>query len=129
MVRLSLAITMLLWTSASVVAQGGGGIRASEIDIEGTYNCLGNPKSENEYRGTTRITKKDEVYIVTWAIGKETHEGTGIRVGDTLSVVWRNDKGEVGVAVYIIRSKGKLEGKWTGLGSRYQSTENLTRDN
>jgi len=129
MMRYSLAATTILLIGMSpAFGQSGGGTRAKEIDIEGTYNCVGDLGSDKTYRGTTTITKKNDVYLIRWTIAKDTHEGTGIRIGDTLSVAWKNSQGDSGVVVYVIREKGKLEGKWAFFGDTRQFGETLSMD-
>src|SRR5262245_20248164 len=70
-------------------------------DISGTYSCEGTVPGGKTYKGTTTVAKKGDTYVLKWTIGGQTHEGTGLRNGDLLSVCWQSPQ-EVGIVVYKI---------------------------
>jgi hypothetical protein len=100
-------------------------------DIDGYYNCKGKEAGGKQYSGICVITKKGEVYLVSWMIGSgSTFSGLGIRQGNTLAVSWAipGDRGVVrGVNLYTIQSGGRLTGRWATLpGPGIQQNETLT---
>jgi hypothetical protein len=100
---------------------------ADEIDIVGTYTCLGENTDGKVYKGAVEISKDADCFKVAWTIGKESYEGLGIRTGNVLSVSYKSE-GAVGVVVYKIE-KGKLAGKWSLFGLKGKIyTETLTKE-
>ena len=89
---------------------------APPLAIEGNYKCLGeNPGGKPGYQGVVEVSKKKDVYVVKWTIGKSVHEGSGILNGNMLSVGYKSPDGP-GVAVYMIEKTpdgNKMAGQWT----------------
>lgn len=88
-------------------------------EIGGYYTCKGVEVGGKTYTGVCVISKKGEVYLVSWMIGTgSTFTGLGIRQGNTLAVSWAlpGDRGMVrGVNLYTIQSGGRLSGRWATL--------------
>ena len=100
-------------------------------EIGGYYTCKGQEVGGKTYTGVCVITKKGEVYIVSWMIGSgSTFTGLGIRQGSTLAVSWAlpGDRGVVrGINMYTIQSGGRLVGRWATLpGPGMVQSETLT---
>lgn len=100
-------------------------------EIGGYYTCKGLEAGGKSYTGVCVITKKGEVYLVSWMIGAgSTFTGLGIRQGNTLAVSWAlpGDRGMVrGVNLYTIQSGGRLSGRWATLpGPGMLQSETLT---
>jgi hypothetical protein len=121
MKKASLALTILLAICLSVPALAA--------DIEGTYAAAGsNPGGKGQYKGNVIISKTGETYKVVWSVGAA-YVGTGIVVGDVLSVAYADENKQwFGIVAYRIKSGGKvLEGLWSGHNGRNLGTETLTK--
>jgi hypothetical protein len=102
---------------------------ALAADIEGTYKAAGsNPGGKGQYKGNVIISKSGETYKVVWSVGTA-YIGTGIVVGDVLSVAYTDEgKKWFGIVAYKIKSGGKvLEGLWSGHNGRKLGKETLTK--
>jgi hypothetical protein len=102
---------------------------AYAADIEGTYKAAGsNPGGKGQYKGNVIISKSGETYKVVWSVGTA-YIGTGIVVGDVLSVAYTDEgKKWFGIVAYKIKSGGKvLEGLWSGHNGRKLGKETLTK--
>jgi len=102
---------------------------AHAADIEGTYKASGaNPGGKGQYKGNVIISKSGETYKVVWSVGTA-YIGTGIKVGDVLSVAYTDEgKKWFGIVAYKIKSGGKvLEGLWSGHNGRKLGKETLTK--
>ena len=100
-------------------------------EIDGYYSCKGQEVGGKSYSGVCVISKKGEVYLVSWMIGSgSTFTGLGIRQGSTLAVSWAlpGDRGMVrGINLYTIQSGGRLAGRWATLpGPGMMQSETLT---
>lgn len=97
-------------------------------DLEGTYDAKGwNPMDGARYTGTVTVARTEDVYEVRWSVGA-TYVGTGVRVGDVLSVGYTDDeKSWFGVVGYRIGKDGTLTGSWCTLLGKKAGTETLTR--
>ena len=98
--------------------------------IKGEYGVTGfDPSTQEPYRGKAIIKENGDVADITWQIKPRgpTYQGTGIRRGDVLSVVFRNmsDPSEVGVQTYIIQDDNSLAGKWILFGRSKKGSETL----
>ncbi len=121
MKKASLALTVLL-----AICLGAPAIAA---DIEGTYSAVGsNPGGKGQYKGNVIISKSGETYKVVWSVGTA-YIGTGIVVGDVLSVAYTDEgKKWFGIVAYKIKSGGKvLEGLWSGHNGRKLGKETLSK--
>jgi hypothetical protein len=99
-------------------------------NLVGTYQCTGTNPGGGEYRGTTVINRNGDAYSLGWTIGPEKYDGTGLLVGNVLTVIWRtgNLTGVVGYEVESKEGKVTLKGRWTTHPSQGQVwTETLTR--
>jgi hypothetical protein len=118
----TLALTVLLAICPGSPAQAA--------DIQGTYKAAGsNPGGKGQYQGNVIISKSGETYKVVWSVGTA-YVGTGIVMGDVLSVAYTDEgKKWFGIVVYRIKSGGKvLEGVWSGHNGRKLGEETLTRE-
>lgn len=118
MIRNIILFTMLVVAAlATSFVWAEPGAEAKPLAIEGNYKCVGeNPGGKPGYQGLVEISKKKDVYIVKWTIGKGVHEGSGILAGNTLSVGYKSPDG-IGVAVYQFEKTAdgfKAMGQWTG---------------
>ena len=95
----------------------------------GTYSVTGTNPGAGAYTGKLTIAPRGDVYDVSWWIGKEHYTGVGIVVNDTLSVAYTGgDHSWFGVASYIQRSDGSLDGRWAVQGgANVPGTETATR--
>ena len=121
MKKASLALTILL-----AICLGAPAIAA---DIEGTYSAVGsNPGGKGQYKGNVIISKTEETYKVVWSVGTA-YIGTGIVIGDVLSVAYTDEaKKWFGIVAYKIKSGGKvLEGLWSGHNGKKLGKETLTK--
>ena len=86
-------------------------IQAAEIG--GRYDVVGsNPGNQGQYRGEVVIEPQGETYRITWTIGSDRTEGTGIFRDGRLAVVYQPDNARPGVAFYDLRGDGSLSGTW-----------------
>jgi hypothetical protein len=121
MKKAALALTLLLAFCLAAPAYAA--------DIEGTYKASGtNPGGKGQYKGNVIISKSGETYKVVWSVGTA-YIGTGIVVGDVLSVAYTDEgKKWFGIVAYKIKSGGKvLEGLWSGHNGRKLGKETLTK--
>jgi|GEM_PF-702488 len=87
-----------------------------KLSIEGDYKIKGT--SENTpYEGTLTITKRGEVYQLSWYLSNSEHyNGVGILNDGILCVSYINvDLGSFGTAMYKV-DKNMLRGVWVSLG-------------
>jgi len=106
------------------------------IEIEGDYFCSGyDPYYTQSYTGVVEIIQDDgSVYQVKWSYDQNNSVyesyGTGIRVGNIFSVVFRNlpseDIPEDGLQVYKV-SEGTLEGPYVLLDKNLLGFEKLQK--
>jgi hypothetical protein len=119
--KASLALIVLLAICLSAPALA--------TDIQGTYAAVGsNPGGKGQYKGNVIITKTGQTYKVVWSVGTA-YIGTGIVVGDVLSVAYTDEnKKWFGIVAYKIMSGGKkLEGIWSGHNGKTLGKETLTK--
>lgn len=99
--------------------------------LTGEYGVTGfNPHTKEPYRGTAHIEEKGDIYDITWHIKPKgpVYSGTGIRKGDTLSVVFSNPSNisDVGVGSYTIEGD-TITGKWIFQGRSKKGSETFRR--
>ena len=107
----------------------GIGVSVSAADIEGTYSAKGtNPDGKGKYTGSVIISKTKDTYKVVWSVGM-VYIGTGIVVGDILSVAYVDEnKKSFGIVVYKILDSGKkLEGVWCAHNGKALGKETLEK--
>ena len=97
--------------------------------ICGIYEVHGyDPQDNHEYAGSVSITKDDEVYSVIWTFeNNNTDTGTGVRKGDTLSIVFLEDNStSYGTQLYKVYGS-TLSGPWVRFGGTEEGSETLKR--
>ena len=83
-----------------------------DYDFAGAYEVYGhNPDGESTYSGEVSIAWSGETYHVEWYIGDQLFIGTGIGLGDVLSVGY-----DGGTAVYQLQEDRSLYGFWSPFG-------------
>lgn len=103
-------------------------------DLSGYYTCKGEEAGGKKYSGVCVLTKKNDVYVISWVVGGgASFTGIGIRQGNNLAASWAipGDKGIVrGVNLYRVEgtvNSPRLIGRWTSLpGPGVQQHETLT---
>jgi hypothetical protein len=103
-------------------------------DLSGYYTCKGQEAGGKNYSGIVVLTKKSEVYLITWVVGGGTNfSGIAIRQGNTLAGSWSipSERGVVrGVNLYRIEATAngpRLTGYWASVpGPGVQQRETLT---
>jgi hypothetical protein len=95
--------------------------------IEGKYTIAGTNPNESSYMGTLMVAKTGSTYQLTWKVGKTSYMGTGLLVGNVLSVGYTIPglKG-CGVVAYTVGNK-RLDGIWTNCGGKANGKEVATR--
>lgn len=100
-------------------------------DISGNYEISGaNETGGGNYKGTLDVTKRDEVYQMSWKVGADSYDGVAVRSGNTLAVAYTagtNGKG-CGAIVYKINADNSLEGIWGEWGVNSTGTEKAVPD-
>ncbi len=87
----------------------------------GDWEVAGSNPDGSPYNGTVTIWRTGDTYQVEWIVGDQIFSGTGIAVGDLLSVGY-----DGGVAVYSPGGKGQLYGTWSPIGGDMLGTEVLS---
>lgn len=105
---------------------------------EGVYHVKGvNPDDGQDYTGTVKITRKNELYRVVWQIGNDQTVGIGLglRLVDGQMVAGPANKDDTGISIsyasgetpgnatYTEFSDGTWRGVWAYKGYRKVSTE------
>jgi hypothetical protein len=103
-------------------------------DISGYYTCKGQEAGGKSYSGVCVLTKKGDVYLISWVVGGGSNfSGIAIRQGSQFAASWSlpTERGIVkGVNLYRIEagSNGpRLVGRWASVpGPGIQQQEVLT---
>jgi hypothetical protein len=103
-------------------------------DLSGYYTCKGQEAGGKNYTGICVLTKKSDVYLITWVVGGGSNfSGIAIRQGNQLAASWSiaSDRGIVrGVNLYRVESTSngpRLSGRWASVpGPGVQQAETLT---
>jgi len=104
--------------------------------LEGSYLVTGYDNSETKkwYQGSAEITKAGDVYHVTWEFlldGKEYNDiGTGIRVGDQFSIVFKSIPSQElqYEGLEVLKIKGdSLEGPYVLFGEKKLGFERMKK--
>jgi len=103
-------------------------------DISGYYTCKGQEAGGKTYSGICVLTKKSDVYLVSWVVGGGSNfSGIAIRQGNSFAASWSlaTERGIVkGVNLYRIESASgapRLVGRWASVpGPGIQQHETLT---
>jgi hypothetical protein len=88
-------------------------ITSAPKDISGDYDVTGtNEGGGGNYKGSLKVTDRDEVYQFSWDAGKS-YEGVGVKTDNAVAVSFA--MGETGagcgVVLYKIGADGSLDGK------------------
>lgn len=97
-------------------------------DLAGTYTVNGTGVDGKSYQGKVVVTNRDDVYQLSWEIGKETYDGIAVQSGNTLAAAYTTgtDGKGCGAVVYKINSDNSLDGKWGEWGVNQSGTEKAT---
>ena len=96
-------------------------------DLAGTYTVNGMSADGKNYPGEITVTKRDEVYQMSWKIGAESYDGVAVQSGNTLAAAYTtgtNGKG-CGAVVYKINDDNSLDGIWGEWGVNSAGTEKV----
>ncbi len=94
-------------------------------DLAGTYSVNGAGADGKTYQGEVAVTKRDEVYQMSWKLGAESYDGVAVQSGNTLAAAYTTgtDGKGCGAVVYKINADNSLEGKWGEWGVNSVGTE------
>jgi hypothetical protein len=103
-------------------------------DLSGYYTCKGQEAGGKNYTGVVVLTKKNDVYLISWVVGGGSNfSGIAIRQGNTLSASWSlaTERGIVrGVNMYRVENTSsgpRLVGRWASVpGPGVQQNETLS---
>lgn len=108
-------------------SSGGSSASTSSTsgDLAGTYTVNGKSADGKSYEGEVVITKRDEVYQMSWKIGAESYDGVAVQKGNTIAAAYTTgDDGKgCGAVIYKINSDNSLDGKWGEWGVNNAGTE------
>jgi len=105
-----------LWASAGgetlsgEKAKSAAALRASSLDLEGTYAVTGTNPNGSNYGGELSLIGTGETWAAKWVTGGVEVYGTGLVV-DNVAVLGYGNEAGVGVAVYEATTSG-LDGIW-----------------
>ena len=140
-VFLVLSTLELLGTTADPqLAKAGKGapnlrqVQPEMADLSGYYTCKGQEAGGKNYSGIVVLTKKNDVYLISWVVGGGSNfSGIAIRQGNNLAASWSiaSERGIVrGVNLYRIEAANgspRLNGHWASVpGPGVQQQETLT---
>lgn len=96
-------------------------------DLAGTYTVNGAGADGKSYNGEVVITKRDEVFQMSWTIGAEKYDGVAIKDGSTIAAAYTTgDDGKgCGAVIYKINADNSLDGKWGEWGVNSSGTEKV----
>jgi hypothetical protein len=98
---------------------------ATSGDLAGTYTVSGTGADGKTYQGEVLVTKRDEVYQMSWKLGAESYDGIAVQNGNTIAAAYTtgtNGKG-CGAVVYKINADNSIDGKWGEWGVNSAGTE------
>ncbi|MSQ95600.1 MAG: hypothetical protein EXR98_13715 [Gemmataceae bacterium] len=109
-------------------------VEPETADLSGYYTCKGQEAGGKNYSGVVVLTKKADVYLISWVVGTGSNfSGIAIRQGGNLAASWSisTERGIVrGVNLYRIETAGgspRLVGRWASVpGPGVQQQETLT---
>jgi hypothetical protein len=95
--------------------------------LAGAYSVTGTRADNKTYAGFAAITAlaNGGPYKLTWTLEGTTFNGLGTKRGDILSVGWSSDN-DHGVADYVAKGDGTLDGVWYDTSSLAPGRELLT---
>jgi hypothetical protein len=106
---------------------------AALAEVQGTYQCKGHdPVLKKDYQVMTTISKRGDVYYVTW-VNADGHKfgGEGLMAHDVLSLMFKQtsqpmEASGLGMQLYVVHDN-KLFGKWLFKDSTLVGTENCEK--
>ncbi|MBI2804974.1 MAG: hypothetical protein HYX68_08335 [Planctomycetes bacterium] len=107
----------------------------SIADLSGYYTCKGEEAGGKKYSGVVVLTKKNDVYLISWVVGGGANfSGIAVRQGNTLAASWAiaSERGLVrGVNLYRVETSKngnpRMVGRWSSVpGPGVQQPETLT---
>jgi hypothetical protein len=80
------------------------------LPVTGEYLVEGRNPDGSGYEGRAVLTEDAGTFTMVWYIGDSVIAGSGVRVGDRLTIDW----GDTDPAIYSIMADGTLQGVWAG---------------
>lgn len=107
----TLVLVLLVMTPRPIA-----GLASEDTPVLERYMCTGETRSNpleksKEYKLVLDVERFKDNYALTWFSNRVQSRGIGFRKGDTLSVTFVMENGNLGVVSYAI-SVGKLAGGW-----------------
>lgn len=104
------------------------GSNSTSGDVAGSYAVSGAGADGKTYQGEVLVTKRDQVYQMSWKLGAESYDGVAVQSGNVLAAAYAtgtNGKG-CGAVIYKISADNSLDGKWGEWGVNSSGTEKAT---
>lgn len=98
----------------------------SGSDLAGTYTVKGSSLDGKSYDGELVVTKRDEVYQMSWNVGGSKYDGVAVQNGNAVAASYTTgiDGKGCGAVIYKINENDdSLEGKWGEWGINQVGTE------
>lgn len=94
-------------------------------DLARTYAVNGADADGKTYQGEMAVTRRDEVYQMSWNLGAESYDGVAVQSGNTLAAAYTTgtDGKGCGAVVYKINADNSLDGTWGEWGVNSVGTE------
>lgn len=112
-------------SNSSSTGSSSSSSSSTSSDLAGTYTVNGTGVDGKSYQGEVIVTKRDEVYQMSWTIGSEKYDGVAVQRENTLAAAYTTgeDGKGCGAVVYKINSDNSLDGKWGEWGVNSAGTE------
>jgi hypothetical protein len=91
----------------------------------GKYDVSGTNPNGAKYSGSVTIQKTGDTFKVTWTVGDQHYDGTGIGNNQFVAVSYQSGR-ETGLALYSLQDD-EWKGVWTYAGGKQLGTEVWTR--
>ncbi len=101
----------------------------SSNDLAGSYSIKGSSLDGKGYDGELVVTKRDDVYQMSWSVGGSKYDGVAVQNGNALAAAYTTgtDGKGCGAVIYKInQADDSLEGKWGEWGVNQVGTETAT---
>ncbi len=100
----------------------------SSNDLAGTYSIKGSSLDGKGYDGELVVTKRDDVYQMSWGVGGSKYDGVAVQNGNAVAASYTTgtDGKGCGAVIYKINADDSLEGKWGEWGVNQVGTETAT---
>lgn len=102
---------------------------SSNSDLAGTYSVKGSSLDGKDYNGELVVTKRDDVYQMSWNVGGSKYDGVAVQNGNAVAASYTTgtDGKGCGAVIYKINeADNSLEGKWGEWGVNQVGTEKAT---